>query len=200
MTLYILSYETVASGFLPPQEQEETEQSLSQAYPQAMMDYFKDVEGDLAYQHKRGTYKNRRFYPYRDPNGKSWVIGYGQTITQPEYEQYKEHGMPEEDADRLLNRSLMKAEQEAARHFGRRGWGAMKPEQRRAAIDFAFNLGGTGMKDYKKWSRAIRTGDWHTAAKESKRSYKDPSTGRMKPLDKRNRRYLETFIHPYMQR
>jgi GH24 family phage-related lysozyme (muramidase) len=128
------------------------------------------------------------------------TIGYGHKITAKELKSGRfKFGITPEVADKILREDVKKAAEGAKRHFGEKGWEEMSQAQKDAAIDHSFNLGSAGLKKFPRWSEALRTGDWETVRKESKRHYKDSRTKDWVAMSRRNAAYDAMFVAPNLE-
>ena len=77
--------------------------------------------------------------------------------------------------------------------FHRGSFKSLNQAKKDMLTDFAFNLGGDGLKKFKKFMTAIKEDDFEKAKEECIRKYKDRN-GEKKPLLKRNRDFIRTFF------
>jgi GH24 family phage-related lysozyme (muramidase) len=163
-----------------------------------LINYLKKVEGTPAAQAKMGFFKAGRFHIYDDVGAPA--IGYGHRLLPEELKAgWGKKGITEEEATEVLMRDIKKAEQDAIKHFGRKGWSAMDNHRRMMAIDFAYNLGYGGLAEFKRFSRALRMGDVRGITQRYKRHYTPVghAPGEPKPeLKARNDPFYKTFIAP----
>ena len=151
-----------------------------------LIDYLKLVEGFQA-------------KPYEDSG--FYAIGYGHQLTQDEYKKYQK-GIDEQTAEELLRQDISEAEFHAKRHWGSNGWTSLDNHRKLMAIEFAYNLGGTGLKKFPKFSAALRNGDWETMSKEHFRydTALQDENGNPLPLKHRNETFYSRFIHEPLTR
>lgn len=163
-----------------------------------LVNYLKKVEGNPASQAKMGSFRAGRFHIYDDVGAPA--IGYGHRLLPDEIKSgWGKKGITEEEATVVLMRDIKKAEQDAIKHFGRKGWAAMDNHRRMMAIDFAYNLGYGGLAQFKTFSRALRMGDVRGISQRYKRHYTPVGhpEGTPKPeLKARNDPFYKTFIAP----
>ena len=62
-------------------------------------------------------------------------------------------------------------------------------------IEFAFNL-GNGLKQFKKFIKALVNDDWDTAKEEYKRYYRT-SSGQLREVKNRNEEFYKYFLSRY---
>jgi len=190
----------------PPTQEELLADQITQTYSSRFLNYLKHVEGNAKAQAQTGSYKACRFRIFQDPgHSVAPAIGYGHRLLPGEAEQFK-NGITEEQATELLMRDVKKAELDAQKHFGAKGWAAMDQHRREMAIDFVYNLGlgregsreqrATGIKQMKSFSRALRMGDIKAIRATYKRYYRPQEGADPRPLKQRNDPFYQTFVMP----
>lgn len=167
-------------------------------FSEKLLSYVQKVEGSRESQETLGSYKDNLFHPYASiASIGGQVIGYGHRITNEERKNSAYMGgIPHEAAVTLLKTDLVKAEGEAKRVLGR-SWYTLDRNRKEMAIEFAFNLGGSSFRRFKRFRKALLEGDYKAMAKESIRYYKT-RYGRWKKLEPRNQEFKQTFISPYL--
>lgn len=116
----------------------------------------KQYEGTQSYQERKGYYRGNKFWPYKDSLGFS-TIGYGHLILKGED---FSNGLTEEEADKLLEIDIHKAEQDA------KSLGLNIPNGSRwndFIVMMVFQLGITKTLKFKKFLTALKSANYHTA-------------------------------------
>lgn len=124
-----------------------------------LINSLKKLEGTIAYQKATGTFKNGRFYQYTDTNGYP-TIGYGHKILSGED---FSKGLTSEQADKLLKQDAQSAINQTNRLI------AQIPVTQEAAqilANMVFQLGETGVSNFKNMWDALRKQDYQKASKE----------------------------------
>lgn len=186
-----------------PTQEELLADEIQSVYTPRLINYLKQVEGTSKQQAQSGSFKGGRFRTFDDVG--SPAIGYGHRLL-PGEEKEMSKGITEERATQLLMQDIKKAEIDAQKHFGKKGWEAMDQHRREMAIDFVYNLGlgregdegqkATGMKAFKSFSRALRQGDIKTIRARYKRYFRSEEGAPMQLLKQRNDPFYKTFIMP----
>lgn len=125
--------------------------------------YIQDLirhEGTISYQKHTGSFKNGKFYPYKDRHGQS--IGYGHFIKPGEN---FENGITPEQALGLLKLDSEQAKQHA-RDLFKSANAPSNPEVIDIIAQMTFQLGKQGVKGFKNMWVALAKGDYETASKE----------------------------------
>lgn len=124
-----------------------------------LLDNVKRHEGGEQYQQKNGSFKNNRFYTYKDSLKKE-TIGYGHLVRQGES---FPDGMTVDAANQLLKRDLDMAVNDANSWIALSG----KPaEVQLILIEMVYQLGKGGACGFKKFAAAIEGRDYFAAAQE----------------------------------
>jgi len=186
-----------------PTQEELLEDEVVTTYTPRFLNYIKHVEGNAKQQAQMGSYKGGRFRIFDDVGAPA--IGYGHRLIGDEEKRFA-NGITEEQATQLLMQDIKKAELDAEKHFGRKGWAAMDQHRREMAIDFIYNLGlgrdatreskATGMKAFKTFSRALRMGDIKGIRATYKRRFRAQPDQPPQLLKQRNDPFYKTFIMP----
>lgn len=116
----------------------------------------KQYEGTQSYQERKGYYRGNKFWPYKDSLGFS-TIGYGHLILKGED---FTNGLTEEEADKILEIDIHKAEQDA------KSLGLNIPNGSRwndFIVMMVFQLGITKTLKFKKFLAALKAGNYATA-------------------------------------
>jgi len=191
-----------------PFKPKKTEDIFGKYVPSShVYDHVIEQEGTVEVHRKEGNFRGpegaERFYLFTGPAGYP-LIGYGHLITKEELESgIFRDGLSEDEAYELLRKDVQRAVDEAEEHFGKDGWAAMGQAQKDAIVDHFYVLGPgdgnrPGMKGYPRLTEALRAGDWETVAKEGMMNYKDPETGEMKPMPRRNEAWLKNFVNEHL--
>lgn len=124
-----------------------------------LLDNVKRHEGGEHYQQKTGSFKNNRFYTYKDSLGLN-TIGYGHLVRQGES---FPDGMTVDAANQLLKRDLDVAVSDANSWIVLSG----KPaEVQIILIEMVYQLGKGRACGFKKFAEAIERRDYLAAAQE----------------------------------
>ena len=142
-----------------------------------LLNSLKILEGTISYQTTRGYFRNGRFYQYIDTNGYP-TIGYGHKILKGED---FSKGLTPKQADELLKQDAQSAVNQTNRLI------AQIPVTQEAAqilANMVFQMGETGVSNFKNMWEALKNQDYQKASKEmldSKWARKD-SPSRAKEL------------------
>lgn len=124
-----------------------------------------EYEGTIAYQRSKGSYRNGRFYPYKDSRG-YMTVGYGHKILPTE--NYSK-GITEQEAKKMLSSDAKVAWYDAIELLREYNI-SLTDEQREVVMEIlpnmTFQLGKKGVRDFKKMWVALRANDFKTASKE----------------------------------
>lgn len=85
----------------------------------------------------------------------TWQIGYGRNLSRK--------GISQEEADFLFEDDLPAATDAAATALGQNFWIGLDPIRQGALTDMAYELGPTGIAEFKDMLAAIRAGQWQLA-------------------------------------
>ena len=99
---------------------------------------------------------------YQDSEG-YWTIGVGRLI-----DARKGGGLSEDEIQYLLQNDIKAAVRTCERLFLK--FSSFTPSQQDSLLNMAFNLGYTGLKNFKRMVDCINDGDWHGAQREAKNS------------------------------
>ena len=101
--------------------------------------------------------------PYRCPSG-HWTIGYGHRIIQ--WSNYADREITKSEAEQLLLVDMAIAHMAAEGAVGEETWQALPKELKNVLAAIAFQVGGGGLRGFKKMLAAFCDGDWPRAARE----------------------------------
>ena len=122
----------------------------------------KQYEGDKDYQTRIGTFRNNRFYPYKDAHGQS--IGYGHFIKPGEN---FERGITEKQAEELLMSDVKQAAEDAKLLMRDNKSQSQESQQLVDVItQMVFQLGKEGTRGFKNMWAALKQGDYVKASEE----------------------------------
>lgn len=119
----------------------------------------KKLEGTIAYQKATGTFKNGKFYQYTDTNGYP-TIGYGHKILSGE--DYSK-GLTPEQADKLLKQDAQSAINQTNRLISNI---PVTQEAAQILANMVFQMGETGVSNFKNMWVALKNKDYQKASKE----------------------------------
>ena len=128
--------------------------------------------------------------------GGNKTIAYGHKLTDAEVKSGKVYGYDIENltmdqANEILKLDLSKAYKQLTDKFGREFLN-LDDRRKQMLVDMQFNLGS--LNAFPKFTTAVFAGDESTMMKEYKRSFKDPGSGKMKPLKGRNTDFNKFFF------
>ena len=160
-----------------------------------LREFLKKVENPL----QEGKIDNT-WYPHDSPEGGLPTLGYGHKLTLRENEDQIIYcinilqGCSDKEIDQILEEDI-----QAARIVAKNcvpEFDELSEDQQDMFIEFAFNL-GNGLRQFKKFIKAVVTNDWNTAKEEYKRYYRT-SSGQLREVRNRNEQFYEYFLsrHP----
>ncbi|WP_202303487.1 glycoside hydrolase family protein [Dryocola clanedunensis] len=126
-----------------------------------LKDRLKEYEGTIAYQTKIGTFKDGKFWTYKDSLGFP-TIGYGRLLTHGE--SYP-NGITEAEADELLDHDIMIAQHNLDTLDI---W--LPSDWRDFMVIMMFQLGLSGVHKFKKMLAALKIKDYPEAIRQAKDS------------------------------
>ena len=129
-------------------------------------------------------FKNGRWYPHASYEGGTDTIAYGHKLGRTE--RYSQ-GISNSDAENLLRRDLMNAENIVRQKLGKE-YENLDMKRKQMFIDFAYNLGPKFVKEFPKFTRAALANDINGMVKEYKRSAQG------KELTRRNEMFFDLFL------
>ena len=114
-------------------------------------------------------HEGREYMPYKCPAGR-WTIGVGHN--------YQDNPLPhdidlylrqngkilDEHIDRLLAIDIIRAVSDCKKIFS--NWDALSPDRKMALTDMCFQLGGAGLRKFKKMILCIEHEAWDDAARQ----------------------------------
>lgn len=121
----------------------------------------KQYEGDKDYQTRVGSFKDGRFYPYKDAHGQS--IGYGHFIKPTEN---FDRGITEKQAEELLMSDVQQAAKDAQELIQSNGVDTPNPDLVNIITQMVFQLGKDGTRKFKNMWAALKQGDYVKASEE----------------------------------
>jgi GH24 family phage-related lysozyme (muramidase) len=148
--------------------------------------YLKDVEGSVV-DTKTGLLRD-----YMDQAGNK-TAGYGHMVDADSGEFH----WTDEEATAVLVEDARRAEDQCRSfvnlNYGTATFERLPMSHQRALVDIEFNVRG-GVAKYPKFTRALIAGDRAAALAEHERFAKDKLTGEKVPLQRRNKKFVETFL------
>lgn len=125
----------------------------------------KEYEGTIAYQQKKGMYRNGKFYSYNDSRGLP-TIGYGHLILSGEN---FSNGITEAQADAMLIKDALSAYNDAKSIYEQ--YGMKGPvELQRVLWQMVFQMGKTRVLGFKKALQAMGAGNYKEAGAQMRDS------------------------------
>ena len=121
----------------------------------------------MTIRHYITKHEGREYMPYKCPSGR-WTIGVGHNYQDNplpyDIEKYlRENGkILDEHIDRLLTMDINKATDDCKKIFS--NWDSISANRKMALIDMAFQLGGEGLRKFKKMRICIEHEGWDDAA------------------------------------
>jgi len=140
------------------------------------------------------------WFPHDSPEGGLPTLGYGHKLTLEENEDQLVycinilHGCSDEEIDEILEEDIKAASSVAEKCVPE--FNTLSETKQDMLIEFAFNL-GYGLKQFKKFIKALIDDDWDTVKKEYKRFYRTPD-GQLQEVKHRNEEFCKYFLsgHP----
>ena len=135
------------------------------------------------------------WYPHPSPEGGNDTIGYGHKLLNIEVE-VAEDGMTDKEIEDLLVEDLYEAAKDTdhiLKDYFDADYDELSTNSQEMLIDFAFNLGGHGLRKFPKFVNAIINDDVDTMRKEYKRYY-TAGSGERKELKQRNDEFYTLFL------
>jgi len=129
-------------------------------------------------------FKNNRWYPHASYEGGTDTIAYGHKLGRTE--RYSQ-GISNSDAENLLKRDLMNAENIVKQKIGKE-YENLDMKRKQMFIDFAYNLGPKFTTEFPKFTRAALANDIDGMIKEYERSAQG------KKLTRRNEMFFDLFL------
>ena len=155
------------------------------------LDYLKKVEnGGKA----GGDEDAGLWYPHASPEGGNDTIGYGHKLLDNEVE-VANIGLEDSVILEMLFTDIDRANDVANRivegHFGY-DYNKLDADNKCMLVDFAYNLGGGGLRKFPKFVKAVCENDLNTMREEYKRYYS--ANGTKKELKQRNEQFYMLFL------
>ena len=139
------------------------------------------------------------WFPHDSPEGGLPTLGYGHKLTLEENEDQLVycinilHGCSDEEIDEILEEDIKAASSVAEKCVPE--FNTLSETKQDMLIEFAFNL-GYGLKQFKKFIKALIDDDWDTVKKEYKRFYRTPD-GQLQEVKNRNEEFYKYFLSRY---
>ena len=155
------------------------------------LDYLKKVEngGKAGWDEDAGLW-----YPHASPEGGNDTIGYGHKLLDNEVE-VANIGLEDSVILEMLFTDIDRANDVANRivegHFGY-DYNKLDADNKCMLVDFAYNLGGGGLRKFPKFVKAVCENDLNTMREEYKRYYS--ANGTKKELKQRNEQFYMLFL------
>lgn len=159
-----------------------------------LREFLKAVENPL----QEGKVSNV-WFPHDSPEGGLPTLGYGHKLTSKENEDQIVYsinileGCSDSEIDEILEKDI-----DAARNVAQNcvpEFNDLSENKQDMFIEFAFNL-GNGLKQFKKFIKALVNDDWDTAKEEYKRYYRT-SSGQLREVKNRNEEFYKYFLSRY---
>jgi GH24 family phage-related lysozyme (muramidase) len=156
------------------------------------IDYLKKVEngGKIGWDTDKELW-----YPHPSPEGGNDTIGYGHKLLNVEVE-VAEDGMTDKEIEDLLVEDMYEATRDLEHilnDYFDADYTQLSDSSQEMLADFAFNLGGHGLRKFPKFVNATIDEDIDTMRKEYKRYYTD-GNGVKKELEQRNKEFYTLFL------
>ena len=136
------------------------------------------------------------WFPHDSPEGGLPTLGYGHKLTLEENEDQLVycinilHGCSDAEIDEILEEDIKAASNVAEKCVPE--FHTLSETKQDMLIEFAFNL-GYGLKQFKKFIKALIDDDWDTVKKEYKRFYRTPD-GQLQEVKHRNEEFYKYFL------
>jgi GH24 family phage-related lysozyme (muramidase) len=135
------------------------------------------------------------WYSHSSPEGGNDTIGYGHKLLNSELEQAAK-GLTDNEIDDLLLEDLHTASNVAytvlSQHFNA-NFDDLCVNSQEMLIDFAYNLGGNGLRKFPKFVNAVIDDNIEVMSQEYKRYYTS-GNGVKKELEQRNKEFQTLFL------
>mgnify|MGYP003664212199 FL=1 len=135
------------------------------------------------------------WYSHASPEGGNDTIGYGHKLLNSELEQAAK-GLTDNEIDDLLLEDLHTASNVAytvlSQHFNA-NFDDLCVNSQEMLIDFAYNLGGNGLRKFPKFVNAVIDNNTEIMLQEYKRYYTS-GNGVKKELEQRNKEFQTLFL------
>ena len=135
------------------------------------------------------------WYSHASPEGGNDTIGYGHKLLNSELEQAAK-GLTDIEIDDLLIEDIHKAIDSAStvlsQHFNA-DFDDLCVNSQEMIIDFAYNLGGNGLRKFPKFVNAVIDDNTEVMLQEYKRYYTS-GNGVKKELEQRNKEFQTLFL------
>ena len=135
------------------------------------------------------------WYSHASPEGGNDTIGYGHKLLNSELEQSAK-GLTDNEIDDLLLEDLHTASNVAytvlSQHFNA-NFDDLCVNSQEMLIDFAYNLGGNGLRKFPKFINAVIDDNTEIMSQEYKRYYTS-GNGVKKELEQRNKEFQTLFL------
>ena len=135
------------------------------------------------------------WYSHASPEGGNDTIGYGHKLLNSELEQAAK-GLTDIEIDDLLIEDIHKAIDSAStvlsQHFNA-DFDDLCVNSQEMIIDFAYNLGGNGLRKFPKFVNAVIDDNTKVMSQEYKRYYTS-GNGVKKELEQRNKEFQTLFL------
>tara|TARA_R100001377_G_scaffold79464_1_gene57754 strand:+ start:468 stop:959 length:492 start_codon:yes stop_codon:yes gene_type:complete len=135
------------------------------------------------------------WYSHASPEGGNDTIGYGHKLLNSELEQAAK-GLTDIEIDDLLIEDIHKAIDSAStvlsQHFNA-DFDDLCVNSQEMIIDFAYNLGGNGLRKFPKFVNAVIDDNTEVMSQEYKRYYTS-GNGVKKELEQRNKEFQTLFL------
>ena len=156
------------------------------------IDYLKKVEngGKVGW-----SADDSLWFPHASPEGGNDTIGYGHKLLNSEVE-VAEDGMTDKEIEDLLVEDMRKATigaESVLKEYFDANYDELSTNSQEMISDFAFNLGGHGLRKFPKFVDAIIEDDIDTMRKEYKRYY-TAGSGERRELEQRNEEFYSLFL------
>lgn len=140
--------------------------------------YQSTVKSQLLGGRKGYSFRNGKFYPYKDSRG-YWTIGYGHLISKTSTAMASKYsgGITVGEANRLLKSDIQREYDPFVRMLQRKGATDLPPEIQEALFEMSFNMGTGGVSKFDNMWKYLVAGDYERAAKAMKNSNWAKQTG-----------------------
>ena len=155
------------------------------------LDYIKKVEngGKAGWNEDRGLW-----FPHPSPEGGNDTVGYGHKLLDNEIEEANK-GIPDGNVIKMLLHDIDFASEAACNvvnSYFNLDYDRIDDDGKCMLTDFAYNLGGAGLKKFPKFVNAVYENDLDTMREEYKRYYS--ANGVKKELKQRNEQFYMLFL------
>ena len=158
----------------------------------SFIDYLKKVEngGKVGWNEDDSLW-----FPHPSPEGGNDTIGYGHKLLDIEVDQANK-GLTDEEVEELLVEDLYEAARDSEnilKEYFDANYDELSTNSQEMLVDFAFNLGGHGLRKFPKFVNAIIDDEMDIMRKEYKRYY-TAGSGERKELKQRNDEFYTLFL------